>query len=168
MVWVDKNGDGVTNAGELSRLSDLGITSLSTSAQSSTQTNNGNLIGLLGSYTTADGQTHQMGDVWFQIDETGQKVFDLSAVAQAAGGKVSLNQAETLKVTLQDVLAVGAPDILSGTSQLTVTGDQTDTVQLSGSWSLAGTHADGADTYMVYVNQNAQLMVNDKIHTIIG
>jgi len=168
MVWVDKNGDGVTDAGELSRLSDLGITSLSTSAQSSTQTNNGNLIGLLGSYTTADGQTHQMGDVWFQIDETGQKVFDLSAVAQAAGGKVSLNQAETLKVTLQDVLAVGAPDILSGTSQLTVTGDQTDTVQLSGSWSLAGTHADGADTYMVYVNQNAQLMVNDKIHTIIG
>jgi DNA-directed RNA polymerase beta subunit len=42
-------------------------------------------------------------------------------------------------------------------------------VQLTGSagagWSLAGTQTDGADTYMVYVNQNAHLMVNDKIHS---
>jgi len=42
-------------------------------------------------------------------------------------------------------------------------------VQLSGDsgWSLAGTTTDGADTYMVYVNQNAHLLVNDKIHTVI-
>jgi len=26
---------------------------------------------------------------------------------------------------------------------------------------------EGADTYMVYVNANAQLLINDKIHTVI-
>jgi hypothetical protein len=45
-------------------------------------------------------------------------------------------------------------------------------VQLAGSagagWSLAGTQTDGTDTYMVYVNQNAHLMFNDKIQLIIS
>jgi hypothetical protein len=81
-------------------------------------------------------------------------------------------QGDTLKVTLADVLAVGTPDILSGTSTVTITGDSGDVVHLTGTagagWSLAGTQTDGADTYMVYVNQNAHLMVNDKIHLIIN
>ena len=80
-------------------------------------------------------------------------------------------QANQLNVTLADVLAVGTPDILSGTSQVTITGDSGDVVNLSSGgsgWSLAGTQTDGADTYMVYVNQNAHLLVNDKIHLIIS
>jgi hypothetical protein len=171
-VWADQNGDGITNAGEIVSLNSLGITSLSLSSTASAEVNNGNLIGLMGSYTKSDGTTHTMGDVWFQTDSSGAKVFDLAAVAQAAGGS-SINlantNADTLKVTLSDVLAVGEADILSGTSSVTVTGDAGDTVQLAGTggWSLAGTTTDGAETYMVYVNQNAQLLVNDKIHTII-
>jgi len=113
-----------------------------------------------------------MGDVWFQVDASGARVFDLAAVAVAAGSSsINMNSAnvDTLKVTLADVLAVGDADVLSGTSQVTITGDAGDTVQLSGDsgWSLAGTTTDGADTYMVYVNQNAHLLVNDKIHTVI-
>jgi len=171
MVWIDRNGDARTNQGELMSLSDLGIASLSLDAKASSEVNNGNLIGLMGSFTSTDGRTHQMGDVWFQIDETGQRVFDLAAVAKAAGGSninLTNTQADTLKVTLADVLAVGEADILQGTSSVTITGDASDTVQLSGTWSYAGTQQDGADTYMVYVNQNAHLLVNDKIHTIIG
>jgi len=172
MVWTDANGDGISSAGELRSLQDLGIASISLDAQKSTAMNNGNLIGLMGSYTSADGTTHQMGDVWFQTTSTGERVFDLSAVAKAAGGSVNMTnaQTDTLRVKLSDVLAVGQPDILSGTSQVTITGDSGDMVQLSsegGAWSLAGTQTDGAETYMVYVNQNAQLLVNDKIHTII-
>jgi hypothetical protein len=74
-----------------------------------------------------------------------------------------------LNVSLSDVLAVGAPDILSGTSQVTINGHAGDTIQLTGNegWNLAGTTTDGAETYMVYVNQHAHLLVNDKIHTII-
>jgi len=171
-VWADKNGDGITNAGEIVSLNSLGITSLSLSSTASAEVNNGNLIGLMGSYTKADGSTHTMGDVWFQTDASGAKVFDLAAVAQAAGGSninLANTNADTLKVTLSDVLAVGEADILSGTSSVTVTGDAGDTVQLAGAggWSLAGTTTDGAETYMVYVNQNAQLLVNDKVQTII-
>jgi hypothetical protein len=175
MVWTDLDGNGITGANELTNLSDLGINSISLNATKSTQNNNGNLIGLMGSYTTTDGKTHTMGDVWFQTDAAGDRVFDLAAIAKAAGtSKVDMSnaQGDTLKVTLADVLAVGTPDILSGTSTVTITGDSGDVVQLTGSagagWSLAGTQTDGADTYMVYVNQNAHLMVNDKIHLIIS
>jgi len=170
-AWADRNGDGITDAGELTKLSDLGITSLSLTSTASVEVNNGNLIGLMGSYTKSDGTTHVMGDVWFQTDSSGSRVFDLAEVAKAAGGSninLTSTQAETLKVTLADVLAVGEADILQGTSSVTITGDSSDTVQLSGTWSYAGTQQDGADTYMVYVNQNAHLLVNDKIHTIIG
>jgi len=171
-VWLDSNGNGRTEAGEVVSLNDLGISSLSLSSQASTAVDNGNLIGLMGSFTKSDGTTHTMGDVWFQTDASGSRVFDLAAVAIAAGGSnINMNSAnvDTLKVSLADVLAVGEADILSGTAQVTITGDAGDTVQLSGDagWSLAGTTTDGADTYMVYVNQNAHLLVNDKIHTVI-
>jgi len=171
-IWKDANGNGKTEAGDLISLKDQGINSLSLNATASTEVNNGNIIGLMGSYTTTDGKTHTMGDVWFQVDESGKQVFDLGAVAKAAGtSTVSLaqGQSQTLNVSLQDVLAVGAPDILSGTSQVTINGNSGDTVQLTGNegWSLAGTSTDGAETYMVYVNQQAHLLVNEKIHTII-
>jgi len=169
-VWADANGNGLSDAGEIVSLNSLGVTSLSLSSTPSADVNNGNLIGLMGSYTKADGTTHTMGDVWFQTDSSGGKVFDLAAVAQAAGGaniNLANTHAETLKVTLADVLAVGEADVL-GNSSVTINGDASDTVQLSGTWSYAGTQQDGADTYMVYVNQNANLLVNDKIHTIIG
>jgi len=175
MVWVDKNGNGVSNPGELFSLSDLGISSLSLDATKSYQMNNGNLLGLMGSFTTADGKTHTMGDVWFQTDAAGDKVFNLADIAKAAGGnlaKVDMTaaKADMLNVSLGDVLAAGAPDILSGTSQVTITGDSGDVVHLTGgtSWTLAGTQTEGADTYMVYVNANAHLLVNDKIHLIIS
>ncbi len=173
-VWTDNNGNGITDGNELTNLSSLGIDSIALNATKSSQMNNGNLIGLMGSYTTSDGQTHTMGDVWFQTDASGNRVFDLSAIAKAAGtSKVDMTsaQADQLNVTLADVLAVGTPDILSGTSQVTITGDSGDVVNLASGgsgWSLAGTQTDGADTYMVYVNQNAHLLVNDKIHLIIS
>jgi hypothetical protein len=172
-VWTDNNGNGMTDGNELTKLSDLGINSLSLNATKSSVNNNGNLIGLMGSYTTTDGQMHTMGDVWFQTDASGNRVFDLAAIAKAAGiSKVDMTnaQADQLNVTLADVLAVGTPDILSGTSQVTITGDSGVVNLTAGGsgWSLAGTQTDGADTYMVYVNQNAHLLINDKIHLIIS
>jgi hypothetical protein len=81
-VWVDANADGVSQAGELSSLKDRGITSLDLNAQKGTQTNNGNWVGLVSSFETADGQTHDMADVWFQTDLRGKS----SALAQAIAG----------------------------------------------------------------------------------
>jgi hypothetical protein len=69
MVWVDSNSDGQSQTGELHSLSSLGITSLDLSAQASSAVDNGNLVGLVSSYTTTDGASHQMADVWFATHE---------------------------------------------------------------------------------------------------
>ena len=173
-VWVDRNGDAKTNSGELASLTELGITSISLNAQSSTAVNNGNLIGLMGSYTTADGRTHTMGDVWFSVDTDGSRVFDLSAVIDKTGTVpyVDLNAspAATLNVSLQDVLTLGNQDLGSGLTTVRIDGGTDDTVQLAqadGNWTQSGTVTDGAESYAIYVNQEAQLLVNQKIHTQI-
>jgi hypothetical protein len=64
-VWVDANHNGRTDAGELKGLADLGITSLNLTHVPGDHVDHGNVIGLLASYTTADGRDHQMADVWF-------------------------------------------------------------------------------------------------------
>jgi len=66
MVWVDQDADGISASGELHSLTSLGITQLDLHAASSTAMDNGNLLGLVSSYSTADGATHDMADVWFQ------------------------------------------------------------------------------------------------------
>lgn len=64
-VWIDADTDGVADAGELKSLADLGIVSMDLTTQTGSQGDNGNVIALSSSYETADGQTHQMADVWF-------------------------------------------------------------------------------------------------------
>jgi hypothetical protein len=135
--------------------------------------NNGNLIGLMGTYTTADGATHTMGDVWFSVDNSGQKVFDLAAVVEKSGGvshvDLKIGEPATLNVALSDVLSLGEHDV-NGLSTVKIDGDAGDTVQLTQGgegWSQHGTVTDGAQSYDVYVNQDAQLLVNHKLHTVI-
>jgi len=90
-VWVDANHDGKTDAGELKTLADLGIASLDLHGLAGTATDHGNLLGLTSGYTTTDGATHAMADVWFAKD-TG------AAAAPALG----------------DLLAAPAADVLPG------------------------------------------------------
>ena len=65
MVWVDGDSDGVSQKSELHTLASLGITELDLKSQTSPEVNNGNMVGLVSSYTTVDGATHDMADVWF-------------------------------------------------------------------------------------------------------
>ncbi|MBT9527125.1 MAG: heme utilization protein, partial [Rhizobacter sp.] len=67
-LWVDANQDGKTDDGELHGLADFGVVSLDLSALAGSEVDNGNLLGLTSSYTTADGATHDMADVWFAKD----------------------------------------------------------------------------------------------------
>jgi len=172
-VWTDANGNGITDAGELKSLDSLGIKAIGLDAVKTDVVDNGNLIGLMGSYTKADGSVHTAGDVWFSVDASGNRVFDLAAAIQQAGSNnvtLSNTQRDTLKVTLSDVLSLAEPDI-AGVHQVTIDGAAGDTVQLANAgagWSQSGTVTDGAETYMVYVNGNAQLLINDKIHTVIS
>jgi hypothetical protein len=173
LVWTDLNSDGKANSCELASLSDMSIRMLSLDAIKSSEMNNGNLIGLMGSYTTVDGTTHTMGDVWFSVDNTGKKVFDLAAVVEKSGGvshvDLKVGEPATLNVALSDVLSLGEHDV-NGLSTVKIDGDAGDTVQLNQDgegWSQHGTVTDGAQSYDVYVNQDAQLLVNHKLNTII-
>jgi hypothetical protein len=69
MVWQDADSDGVTDAGELRSLQQAGVAQLSLAHQAGTTFDQGNLIGLEGSYQAGDGSTHAMADVWFQVRE---------------------------------------------------------------------------------------------------
>jgi hypothetical protein len=68
-VWVDANHDGKTDAGELKSLDSLGVAELSLAHATGSATDHGNLLGLVGSYKTTDGATHDMADVWFAKQE---------------------------------------------------------------------------------------------------
>jgi trimeric autotransporter adhesin len=101
-VWVDANTDGVSQAGELRSLTDLGITSLDVQAESTSIKDNGNWIGLVSSYQTQDGQQHQMGDVWFVTDQSApqadlrSRVNGLVEVMQAFGQEEAAPAAPSL------------------------------------------------------------------------
>ena len=95
-VWVDGNHDGKTDAGELKTLDEAGIASLDLHANKGTGSDNGNLIGLVSSYTKTDGSTHEVADVWFAKDVQPQ------------------TNAEPTKVSLADVLAPPSEALLGG------------------------------------------------------
>ena len=84
---------------------------------------------------------------------------------------LSNSEVDTVRVSLSDVLEVGSTDIMSGSTSVTITGDAMDTVELStegGDWSLSGTAVEGEDTYMIYENDQAKLLINEKIQLIIS
>ena len=100
-VWVDADQDAFTDAGELQSLADLGILSLDLQAQTGTEVDNGNLLGLVSSYTTTGGETRDLADVWF-AREVGE------------GGDAP---ATPVELTVSDVLVDPAQaDVLAGLS----------------------------------------------------
>jgi len=83
-VWVDANGDGVSQSGELKTLQQLGITQLNLDAKQDASLNNGNIVGATSTFQTADGQTHAAADVWFQMQAPAISSA-VSGLAQAIG-----------------------------------------------------------------------------------
>ena len=57
-VWVDANTDGVTDAGELKSLTDLGITSFNLTALDALGSDNGNNVILQSSWKDVSGNYH--------------------------------------------------------------------------------------------------------------
>jgi len=116
-VWQDLNQDGVTDAGELKSLADLGIVSISLTNAAPTDPTaiGGNDIAQLGSFTRTDGSTGGIANVVLAINETnskwlGDSTVDATAAAlpELAGfGEVrSLRVAMTSDATLKaDVTA---------------------------------------------------------------
>jgi Ca2+-binding RTX toxin-like protein len=64
-VWVDADGDGLTDAGELKTLDELGIASISLQTTTDGNTINGNTVSETATFTKTDNSTGTIGDVWF-------------------------------------------------------------------------------------------------------
>jgi Ca2+-binding RTX toxin-like protein len=73
MVWQDKDADGVTDAGELRTLTELGIAAISVTATDVTKTNAGNTIAAEGTFTRSDGSTGTISDVRFDANQYDSK-----------------------------------------------------------------------------------------------
>jgi hypothetical protein len=68
-VWVDANGDGISQASELKTLGELEISSISLANTGENVTDaNGDKHLAIGSFTTSDGKTHTMEDIWLNVD----------------------------------------------------------------------------------------------------
>ncbi|MEK0427880.1 MAG: hypothetical protein RL001_407, partial [Pseudomonadota bacterium] len=178
-IWQDLDNDGVSDQGELKSLSAHGIAELSLKHQASDLIDQGNLIGLMGSYTTDQGEVRTMGDVWFATDRAGNQTFDLDGLIEkihaTSTSKISLSAEASagkhLDISLQDVLSVGGDAMaeLATTHLMSVEGQEGDSVTLTGTgWSAQGDLQVGADQYAVYVNHNAQVVVNDKVQVQWG
>jgi hypothetical protein len=190
-VWVDRNTNAKTDPGELQSLTQANIQSLSLAARPTAIIDQGNLIGLMGTYTTTDGRTQELGDIWLSVNPLGARVVDLSALdhgPSAAGTLARItftgNQAgDTLRVSLNDVLAFGEADVAVGLGvgaagqsienvpqgrQMWVNGDAQDTVQLADAagWTMTGTTVIGDASYRVLTQGLAQLLVEDKVKIV--
>jgi hypothetical protein len=184
-VWVDANSNARTDGGELRSLSQAGITSLSLVAHATAVIDQGNLIGLMGSYTTTDGSTHEMADVWLSASPLGARVVDLSALDHGTANAGTLSRinftgnaaGDTLKVSLGDVLSFGDTSVVAGldagahgpAKQMVVSGEAQDTVQLSdaGNWTMSGTTMIGDASYRILTQGMAQLLIEDKVKIVM-
>ncbi len=94
-VWVDANGNGVADAGEVESLSSLGITSISLNTAPENEVVNGNYIGNVATFTTTGDTTGEVAEAYFNNTALDSAVHarraanDNSACARASADKAA-------------------------------------------------------------------------------
>jgi len=89
-VWVDANGDGVSQSGELKSLASLNIASINVNGDKTVTKDAGNWIGMQSTFTKTDGSTAATGDVWFTTDKSAAQAALDAAAKPAAQSTDSL------------------------------------------------------------------------------
>jgi hypothetical protein len=133
-VWVDGNGDGASGQGEVKSLADLGIQSINLHHDNAQASQNGNVLQGFSSYTTTDGQTHQVTDAWLNTQ-----------VGGTAPGSVNtfklLDTGVTLDLTAAHELKNVATVDLTGTGANTLKLDVNALISLSDVLDLSLIHS---------------------------
>jgi hypothetical protein len=81
-IWQDQDQDGKLDAGELLTLAEAGVKSFNTAYTNSDAVDaQGNAHKQQGSFTTTDGTSNKMNDVWFEVDLAKTKETDLIEVS---------------------------------------------------------------------------------------
>ncbi len=112
-VWRDMDGDGVSDAGELFTLNELGIASINLSSSSVSTTNNTNTITATSTFTKTDGTTGKVANLNFttnnfyseftdkiELDNTAMSMPNLSG----SGMVRDIQEASTLSEGLTDTI----------------------------------------------------------------
>jgi hypothetical protein len=168
-VWVDANSNAHTDAGELRSLSEVGVTSIDLHAKAFNGTQNGNAQGLVSSFTTQDGQAHQVVDVWLTNEPvaasretalnwlqelrassgsatTGTGYIDLST--DSAGNAIKLGPQVVSELSVENVFNSSTTTLVSGLGlgetaarkQLMITGNDNDTADVGlSNWTQTDT-----------------------------
>ena len=148
-VWQDANQNGVSDAGEVKTLAELGLSSLNLSSDGVARTP---VAGVHEAgqtqWTTTDGTQLLVADVGF--DFTTLPVLDMSA--DRAGNKLALNLSDVLALPQQTLVVQGAAN---------------DSVLLAGDgWTNTGTLAtQNGHTYAVWHNSTAQALIDQQVMT---
>jgi hypothetical protein len=71
-IWQDKDGDGISDKGEVKTLSEMGIKSIGVVSDGKAYMDAGNTVHGTASYTKLDGTTRSVGDVDFKIAPTNE------------------------------------------------------------------------------------------------
>jgi len=69
VIWQDGNSDAVTDAGELTSLTDAGIVSIDLTSVSVGDTNAGHTVSDRSTVTWSDATTTVIEDIWFEVDQ---------------------------------------------------------------------------------------------------
>jgi len=179
-VWQDRNQNGVSDAGEVRSLADVGLTAIRLQSDGvARQSAPGVHEAGRSSATASDGSSVLLGDVGFAFTS-------LTSVAPSSAKQGQINlatdtSANLLQLRLQDLLALpeqnlfntsntqaisGAP-LAAGARQLMITGDKTDVVKLeANTWSASNTVvAHAGHQYQVYTanTSHAQLLIDQTI-----
>jgi len=173
LIWVDSNLNAKTDPGEIRTLSQADIKVLSLSSHATSILDQGNLIGLVGSYTTSDGRSWDLVDIWLRVDPSSpQSESPAPPSANVAGNPVG----RIRDLALTDVLSFGDANIVPGSEcqskseppdggmtarSLTTTGS-VESVGLM----VADTGAMGDPSSYVLKRGLTQLLVEDKLKII--
>ena len=120
-MWVDVNGNGTVDTGELETLQQAGVASISLASTTQTaDTQAGNTITATGSFTRVDGTTGAIDDVNFNVDTFHSRYLGDTTVSTAAaampnlkgyGTLTDLRVAMTLDPTLIGTINANLPNL---------------------------------------------------------
>jgi hypothetical protein len=132
-VWQDANGNGISDAGELSTLADHHIVQLDLNPRVGSSLDHGNLLGLLSAYHTDDGQVHSLTDVFFDTYS--------GASALVAAAEQLKTGSSTGHDLMQTLSAAGFGPVQAARTESLTVSDELAAVLVEGGWLTADAQA---------------------------
>ncbi|MEJ7138505.1 VCBS domain-containing protein [Amphibiibacter pelophylacis] len=120
-VWVDANGDRITDPGELKTLAEVGIVAIKVGYEIAPGSDGTGNVVIEKSYAIrADGSHVLLGDVYFQLDSDNLSQANVDALANQAAASAeavaSLTEAERAAIGLAQSAALSGAQLEHGTS----------------------------------------------------